>query len=293
MVSSWIWLSLSVLYLSTDTFRVKSSVWSSVSTLIFRVARRSCDFSDTSQERISFKIVRSDSCSCELSTLNSQLSTPCLYCVVNVQIARENVFQELCSKANSGKLDPLETGGSWKKSPTRTTCIPPNGSGETRDLWRSRSSEARNAHESIDISSMIRTDVFAKRFMRYSRPMIYSRSSLVRLSRIPIPLHECIVIPPIWVAAIPVEAVIATPIPCSWQYRINRLTRNVFPLPAAPVRNTLYPIESMSKASSWIMRMSVWKKGWKTIKNPSFEGFFIILCFLWLNSLSLRVFSWD
>lgn len=274
-VSSWMLLSRSVLYASTDILRVKSSVWSSVSTLTLREARSWRDRSVICPARISLRIPRSGSWPSSPSEMWEWFVVPtgetdtCLYWVVSTALTSFHSLQDGCSKANSTYEELRETGGSWKKSHTRTIWIHQNGSGETRARWRSISSEARNSPPSMEISSIIRIEVFKNRFMRYSRSVMYSISSVVSLSRIPIPLQECIVIPPICVAAIPVEAVMAILILCSCAYWINRLIRYVFPLPAAPVRNTFCPIASMSKTSSCVMSMSVWKKKEKTIKKIS------------------------
>ena len=78
-------------------------------------------------------------------------------------------------------------------------------------------------------------------------------SSRVSLSLMPMPLHEWIVSPPICVAAMPVEAVIAGSMPHSRRNRTYRLMVCVFPAPGSPVRNTFVPVFNMANASSCVM----------------------------------------
>ncbi len=129
---------------------------------------------------------------------------------------------------------------------------------------------------------MMRTEVFTNRFTRYSREIKSSISSSVSVSRIPIPLQECIVIPPICVAAIPVEAVTARAILCSRQYEIKRFTRNVFPLPAAPVRRIFFPIVRSVKAWSWFT-LGVYEKSEKSQEKVYFLDGFFTNPFWWKN----------
>ena len=274
-VTSWIWLSRSLLYVSTEIFRVKSSVWSSVSTTTFRDWRSSWECWLIDPDRISFNIWRSGS---SLEYSGSRCFSPtCRYCTSSTQIASRNVFQTEFSNANSTSI-PRETGGNWKKSPTNTTWIPPNGSWENRVERSSRSRFARNIPDNIEISSIMRIFVLANLFARYSLDTITSISSSVSVSRIPIPLHEWIVIPPMCVAAMPVEAVTAIVIPCSLACLINRLIRKVFPVPAAPVKNTLCPIASMSNAWSWVMPVVYPKMGKDNKKYSLICIFFIYFC---------------
>lgn len=94
-------------------------------------------------------------------------------------------------------------------------CIHQNGSRETLAERSNLSNNDKKSHDNIDISSITRTAVVENLFARYSREIKSSMSSSESVSRMPSPLHECMVIPPICVAAIPVEAVTATPILCS------------------------------------------------------------------------------
>jgi hypothetical protein len=66
----------------------------------------------------------------------------------------------------------------------------------------------------------------------------------------PIPAHEWIVIPRIWVAAIPVEAVIEGSMLCFLRYATYSLTVCVLPLPGSPVRNTFAPVFKMERTSA-------------------------------------------
>src|ERR1700722_8710855 len=71
--------------------------------------------------------------------------------------------------------------------------------------------------------------------------------------RMPMPLQEWIVNPPICVAAMPVEAVTAGSIPCSRSHATNSLTVCVLPLPGSPVRNTFAPVFRIESASAWVI----------------------------------------
>jgi len=181
-------------------FFVKSSVWSSVFTGIFRDARSESECHERCPDRISPRIWESS-------------SEVCLYCSERIHGTIRAHFHTSWEKAKSS----LATGGSWKKSPTKTICIPPNGKSDFFVCLSIRWRESRKSPDNIEISSIIKICVFWNRFTRYSRSKRVSISSSERISLTPIPDHEWIVIPQIWVAAIPVEAVTATDNPCSWQ----------------------------------------------------------------------------
>ena len=61
------------------------------------------------------------------------------------------------------------------------------------------------------------------------------------------------VIPFMWVAAIPVEAVTPTLTPVFFKKLMYVFNKKVLPLPADPVRYTLCPSFKMSNASFWVM----------------------------------------
>jgi len=104
--------------------------------------------------------------------------------------------------------------------------------------------------ESIEISSMISTCIPVSRSRVCLFLAIFSRSSMVMRSRMPIPDQEWIVCPPICVAAMPVEAVTATGTFLSLKYSIYWLIRYVLPVPADPVRYALCPDLSIESAVS-------------------------------------------
>src|SRR3989344_7655559 len=93
-----------------------------------------------------------------------------------------------------GSSSSRPTGGNWKKSPTRTTWIPPNGSEERLTARQTVSIRLRVLPSSIDISSMIRTPAFLSlaeaRRKEITRPKSAGESSFL----IPISLQERIVI---------------------------------------------------------------------------------------------------
>ncbi len=80
-----------------------------------------------------------------------------------------------------------------------------------------------------------------------------SRSCLSSFVFTPMPLHECIVIPPIWVAAIPVDAVTATGIFLLRKCDTSMFVVCVFPLPGSPVKKTWAPIFMIDNACSCVI----------------------------------------
>ncbi|PYH50503.1 uncharacterized protein BO96DRAFT_352366 [Aspergillus niger CBS 101883] len=78
------------------------------------------------------------------------------------------VFQVAAANANlASRLLPSGTGGSWKKSPVTTSCIPPKG----RPLFLMRraisSSLSKRSPSTMDTSSTIRTLVRIQRLRAF------------------------------------------------------------------------------------------------------------------------------
>mmetsp|Transcript_17077 Transcript_17077/g.40753 ORF Transcript_17077/g.40753 Transcript_17077/m.40753 type:complete len:207 (+) Transcript_17077:1460-2080(+) len=143
-------------------------------------------------------------------------------------------------------------GGSWKKSPQRITWIPPHGRGSPRMQRACFSSSAKNSADTMLISSMIRTSTERQRSLG---SFFHMRSKSLLVCGMPHPAKEWSVVPAMWVAAIPVAAVTATFLGNSDAYLslsiwMMKLMRNDLPVPAFPVKNTLWPWRTRSTTSA-------------------------------------------
>ncbi|RKP15254.1 hypothetical protein BJ684DRAFT_1348, partial [Piptocephalis cylindrospora] len=69
--------------------------------------------------------------------------------------------QQAASKANFifPASEAFSTGGSWKKSPVRTSWMPPNGEEGSRSLRATCSSLSSRTESNMDTSSITRTRV--------------------------------------------------------------------------------------------------------------------------------------
>src|SRR3989338_3378231 len=140
------------------------------------------------------------------------------------------------------------TGGSWKKSPNKIIWTTTNGSELCLISRQTASIIERVSGGSMDTSSMIRTFVRRTRFAICLLDAILLRPYLSKLVLIPMPLHEWIVIPPICVAAIPVEAVIAGSMSLARKYVTYLLIVCVLPDPGSPVKKTFAPVFNIDNA---------------------------------------------
>ena len=143
------------------------------------------------------------------------------------------------------------TGGSWKKSPESTTCMPPNGRGSRRMMRQTWSTMSNSQACIIETSSMTRMSV--SWILRRRRDRMSLISGSVSAVATPMPLHEWMVWPLICVEAMPVDAVTATLAPSARALRMNSLSTYVLPAPGAPVRNTFAPAFRIAIASDCSM----------------------------------------
>ena len=162
---------------------------------------------------------------------------------IHTQTAPQNFFH--FRRHHQKKLVDVRLGGfnifaahdrrQLKKSPTSTTCRPPNGASMPRMRRHDFSTSENVRADNIEISSITKTFAFKiRRIPRLLRPMAsmsYFVSSVFHAGR---RLQEWIVMPPICVAAMPVDAVMATSMPRS--RKPSRIAVDRMRLATPPVR---------------------------------------------------------
>mmetsp|Transcript_77024 Transcript_77024/g.217969 ORF Transcript_77024/g.217969 Transcript_77024/m.217969 type:complete len:284 (+) Transcript_77024:3-854(+) len=161
----------------------------------------------------------------------------------------------------SKQKDHLETsrlasmGGSCRKSPQRSICMPPKPCARSCRISRpTKSRSSKRSGSSMDTSSITSTRVFSQRvrvastfriLLSMYRAGLCSSFNLSPI--IPTPEKLWSVCPPMFTAASPVGAVTATApgwlFSSSWM--MNR-SRKLFPVPAAPVMKRFSPRRARS-----------------------------------------------
>lgn len=144
------------------------------------------------------------------SKLTNWRSPACLTTSVSSTVWILHRVHAADSKTNLEPNLPRLTGGSWKKSPQRINWSPPNGRGSIRTVRAISSRTSKSLLSNMDTSSTIRT------WQVYHRAtaVAFVRTFYINFWRspmpAPMPLNECSVMPWMWLAATPVDAVIAT-----------------------------------------------------------------------------------
>eukprot|EP00966_Prymnesium_polylepis_P236166 5461798-Prymnesium_polylepis.2 len=160
-------------------------------------------------------------------------------------------------------LSALSIGGSCAKSPQKMSCRPPHGasryrgqppssllSGDDLMLRSVASNQSQNSASIIETSSI--TSVRTVRQYFFSTH-IFPKSP--QLWGMPGPGFECIVWPPMRMAATPVGAITMTDAAPFFASRAPMILRSVndLPVPGPPVRNTLLPPRERSTARCCII----------------------------------------